>query len=146
MTRCEFLEIIKTRISKNDYHLTLVSGGQNPDYSYSIGLTEKFGFELIIAGGFISIQENESIFRNVYQQLQSGSGLDAKFLLSDSTFYLMKVDPSWCEKLMLGVYDYYDVDKIEAYQIIPVDRTLDIPVMSHQLIFKQQVSLDLRPT
>ncbi|WP_294963473.1 DUF4262 domain-containing protein [uncultured Flavobacterium sp.] len=133
MTRCEFLEIIKTGISKNDYHLTLVNGGQNPDYSYSIGLTAKFGFELVIAGGFISINDNESLFRNIYHQLQSGSTLDSKFLLSDNTFYLKKVDSSWCEKLMLGVYDYYNVDKIDAYQIIPEEKTLDMPEMSNPL-------------
>jgi hypothetical protein len=85
MTKSEFLEIIKTNIKNNDYHLTLVNGGQNPEYSYSIGLTEKIGFELIIAGGFISIKDNESIFRYVYQQLQSGSTVDSKFILSDNT-------------------------------------------------------------
>lgn len=134
MTKTEFLEIIKTNIKNNDYHLTLVNGGQNPEYSYSIGLTEKFGFELIIAGGFISIEDNESIFRYVYQQLQSGSTVDSKFILSDNTFYLNKVDSSWCEKLMLGVYDYYNVDKITAYQIIPENRTLDTPLISQPII------------
>jgi len=134
MTRSEFLEIIKTNINNRDYHLTLVNGGQNPEYSYSIGLTEKFGFELIIAGGFISIEDNESIFRYVYQQLQSGSTVDSKFVLSDNTYYLNKVDSSWCEKLMLGVYDYYNVDEITAYQIIPENRTLDTPLMSQPII------------
>ncbi|MDX6187755.1 DUF4262 domain-containing protein [Flavobacterium sp. Fl-318] len=134
MTNSEFLEIIKTSINNNDYHLTLVNGGQNPEYSYSIGLTEKFGFELVIAGGFISIKENESIFRYVYQQLQSESTADSKFIFSENTFYLNKVDSSWCEKLMLGVYDYYNVDKITAYQIIPENRTLDTPLMSQPII------------
>jgi hypothetical protein len=127
MTRSEFLEIIKTNINKNDYHPTLVNGGQNPEFSYSIGLTEKLGYELIIAGGFISIKDNESIFRHVYQQLQAGSTVDSKFILSDNSFYLNKVDSSWCEKLMLGVYDYYNVDEIMAYKIIPENRTLDTP-------------------
>lgn len=133
MTNSEFLEIIKTNINNRDYHLTLVNGGQNPEYSYSIGLTEKFGFELVIAGGFISIEDNESIFRYVYQQLQSGSTLDSKFILSDNIFYLNKVNSSWSEKLMLGVYDYYNVDKITAYQIIPENRTLDTPLMSQPM-------------
>ncbi|TPG31112.1 hypothetical protein [Flavobacterium pectinovorum] len=79
MTRSEFLEIIKNNINKNDYHLALVNGGQNPEFSYSIGLTEKLGYELIIAGGFISIKDNESIFRYVYEQLQSGSTVDSKW-------------------------------------------------------------------
>lgn len=68
MIRSEFLEIIKTNIHKNDYHLTIVNGGENTEYSYSIGLTEKLDFELLIAGEFISIEDNESIFRYVYQQ------------------------------------------------------------------------------
>ncbi len=134
MTNSEFLDIIKTNINNFDYHLTLVNGGQNPDYSYSIGLTEKFGFELVVAGGFISIEDNESLFRHVYNELRSGSKIDSKFTLSDNKYYLDKVDPSWCKKLMLGVYDYYNVDEILAYQIVPENRTLDIALMSQPII------------
>jgi len=140
MTSKEFLQIIRTNIDKTGYHLTLVNGGQNPDFSYSIGLTATFGFELIIAGGFNSIKENESIFSNIYQQLQSGSSVNSKFLLPDNeVFYLGKVDSSWCEKLMLGVYDYYNIVEISAYQIIPVERTLDTPLMSKALILNDPI-------
>ncbi|MFV5703093.1 DUF4262 domain-containing protein [Flavobacterium sp. XS2P12] len=135
MTNSEFLDIIKTNIYNNGYHLTLVNGGQHPEFSYSIGLTEKLGFELVIAGGFISIKENESIFKYVYQQLQAGSTLDSQFLLSDNNiFCLTKVDSSWCKKLMLGVYDYYNLNEITAYQIIPVNRTMDTPLMAEPII------------
>ncbi len=140
MTNNEFLEIIKTNIYEYGYHLTLVTGGQHPRFSYSIGLTEKFGFELIIAGGFISIKDNEYIFRDIYQQLQSGHTVDSKFLLSDNNiFYLAKVGTSWSKKLMLGVYDYYDVDEIIAYQIIPVNRTMDTPLMSEARILNDPI-------
>jgi len=135
MTNKEFLDIIRSNIDKNGYHITLVNGGQNPDFSYSIGLSEKFGFELVNAGGFDSIKKNESIFRNIYQKLQSGFKVDSQFSLSDKeVYYLGTVDSSWSENLMLGVYDYYKVDKITAYQIIPKERTLDIPLMSNALI------------
>lgn len=131
MTNTEFLDLIKTNICKNDYHITLVTPGQNPDFSYTIGLTEKLCFELILAGGFTSVKDNESIFRYVYNQLKTGHTVDSKFFLSDdNVFYLAKVDLSWSKKLMLGAYDYYDVDEIMAYQIIPVNRTMDIPLMS----------------
>ena len=131
MTNTEFLDIIRKNIDKNGYHITLVNGGQNPNFSYSIGLFERFGFELIIAGGFKSIKENEFIFEYIYQKLQSGSTVNSQFSLSDNdVFYLGTVDSSWCEKLMLGVYDYYSVDEITAYQIIPIERTLDTPLMS----------------
>lgn len=131
MTNAEFLGIIRNNIDKNGYHITLVNGGQNPNFSYSIGLAERFGFELIIAGGFKSLKDNEFIFGHIYQQLQSGSTVNSQFSLSDNdVFYLSIVDSSWCKKLMLGVYDYYSVDKITAYQIIPIERTLDTPLMS----------------
>jgi hypothetical protein len=131
MGNAEFLEIIRKNINKYGYHFTLVNGGQNPIFSYSIGLSERFGFELIIAGGFNSIKENELIFEHIYQKLQSGSTVNSRFSLSDNdVFYLGTVDSSWCEKLMLGVYDYYSVDEITAYQIIPIERTLDTPLMS----------------
>ena len=135
MTNKEFLDIIRKNIDKNGYHVTLVNGGQNPDFSYTIGLTERFGFELVIAGGFSSINENEFIFDHIYQKLQSASTVNSQFSLSDNDgFYLGIVDSSWCEKLMLGVYDYYSVDQITGYQIISKDRTLDTPLMSEAVI------------
>ena len=131
MTDKEFLATIRTNIDQSGYHVTLVNGGQNPDFSYSIGLTKKLGFELIIAGGFNSIEENEEIVDHIYQKLQSGSTVNNQFSLPENNvFYLGSVDPSWCKRLMLGVYDYYDVDEIRAYQIIPVEKTLDTPLMS----------------
>jgi hypothetical protein len=131
MTKTEFLDIIRKSIDKNGYHVTLVNGGQNPNFSYSIGLSERFGFELIIAGGFNSIKDNEFIFEHIYTKLKSGSSVNSQFSLSDNdVFHLGTVDSSWCEKLMLGVYDYYNVDEITAYQIIPIERTLDTPIMS----------------
>jgi len=135
MTNTEFLDIIRKNIEKNGYHITLVNGGQNPNFSYSIGLYKRFGFELIVAGGFQSIEENEIIFEHIYQKLQSGYTVNSEFSLSvNDVFYLGTVDSSWCEKLMLGVYDYYSVDEITAYQIIPIERTLDTPLMSDPLI------------
>ncbi|MHA4895360.1 DUF4262 domain-containing protein [Pedobacter sp. PWIIR3] len=131
MTKKEFLNIIRKNIVNNGYHITLVNGGQNPDFSYSIGLTEKIGFELIIAGGFNSVEENESLFRLIYQNLESGSTVDSQFFLSDNNvYYLGTVDSSWSKKLMLGVYDYYELDDIIAYQIIPLNKTMDTPLMS----------------
>ena len=140
MTNTEFLDIIRKNIDKNGYHVTLVNGGQNPNFSYSIGLSESFGFELIIAGGFKSIKENEFIFEHIYQKLQSGHTVNSQFSLPDNEFfYLSTVDSSWCEKLMLGVYDYYSVDKITAYQITPTEKTLDTPLMSDLIISNDPV-------
>jgi Domain of unknown function (DUF4262) len=140
MKNKEFLEIIKSNIYKYSYHITLVTGGQHPRFSYSIGLTKEFGFELIIAGGFISTKNNESIFRYVFQQLIAGFTIDSHFLLTNNDiFYLVKVDKSWSEKLMLGVYDYYGVDEINAYQIVAIDKTIDTPIMSEIRILNDPI-------
>jgi hypothetical protein len=48
MTKKEFLDIIRKNIDKNGYHVTLVNGGQNPNFSYSIGISERFGFEWLL--------------------------------------------------------------------------------------------------
>lgn len=135
MTNKDFLDIIKENIDVNGYHMTLVNGGQHPDFFYSIGLKERLGFELVLAGGAFSIKESESIFDYVYKQLQSNQPVESSFSFSEkNVFYLGKVDSSWCKQLMLGVYDYYKVDEIIAYQIIPVDRTLDVPEMSEVIV------------
>ncbi|WP_342332531.1 DUF4262 domain-containing protein [Pedobacter sp. FW305-3-2-15-E-R2A2] len=141
MTNKEFLHIIRTNIDEIGYHLTLVNGGQHPDFSYSIGLTEKLGFELIIAGGgFISIEENESVFNGIFNKLKSGHLVDSEFFLpNNDSYYLTKVDSSWIKKLMLGVYDYYNVNEIIAYQIIPEDRTMDTLLMSEPMIPKDPI-------
>ncbi len=140
MTNNEFLQLIRANICKNGYHLTLVTGGQSPRYSYSIGLTEKLGFELIIAGGFTTVKDNEMVFDYVISQLQSGYTVDSKFFLSETNaFFLRKVHPSWSEKLMLGVYDYYDANEIIAYQIISVNKTMDTPVMSELRILNDPI-------
>ena len=140
MEKDEFLNIIRANIDENDYHITLVNRGQNPDFSYSIGLTEKIGFELIIAGGGNSIKENELIFKHVNQWLHRGSTIDSQFFLSDNDiYYLANVDPSWSKKLMLGVYDYYDTDEIVAFQIIHVNKTLDTPCMSEVRILNDPI-------
>lgn len=141
MTNKEFLHIIRTNIDEIGYHLTLVNGGQHPDFSYSIGLTEKLGFELIIAGGgFISIEENESVFNGIFNKLKSGHLVDSEFFLpNNDSYYLTRADSSWIKKLMLGVYDYYNVNEIIAYQIIPEDRTMDTPLMSEPMIPKDPI-------
>jgi hypothetical protein len=135
MTNKDFLNLIKTNIGKNDYHITLVTAGQHPDFSYTIGLTEKLGFELIIGGGFVSKKDNELIFRHIFNQLKTGHTIDSKFYLSpNDVFYLVKVDSSWSKKLMIGVYDYYNLNEIICYQIIPLNRTVDTPLMSEKSI------------
>lgn len=70
--REEFKEIIKSNIAKSGHHITIVTGGPDPRYGYTIGLNEKFGFELIIAGAIIFLQDDiYSIINSIVHQIGS---------------------------------------------------------------------------
>ncbi len=71
----------------------------------------------------------------------SGKTIDSEFYPSeDIPFYLDTVNPLWSKEMMLGFYDYYNEDTIKAYQIIPKERTLDIPFMESKFNLNLQRS------
>lgn len=129
----EFLELIKKNISKYGYHVTLVNGGQHPHYAYTIGLYKKYGFELVIAGGYISTGSYERTFDLILKGLNSGLSLDSIYESESigETLKLLEVHSSWKKKMILGVYDYYNNNNVKAFQVIPnSERLLDTPNMN----------------
>lgn len=132
MEREEFLKIIRNNIEKNNFHITLVKNGQHPEYSYSIGLLEKIGFELILAGGFVSEEDNELVFNEIYEKLEIDKRIKNFNISNNKKFSLNVVDYTWSKKLMLGVYDYYNLSNMKVFQIIPENKTLDVPDMSNE--------------
>lgn len=132
----EFFELIEKNIKKYGYHITFVKGGQNPPFAYTIGLYEKLGFELVVAGDFHSIQMNEKKIRRVLLGLNSGQNTGSFFLSEDKEqvdLELLEMHTTWKELMILGVFDYYKNDDIRAFQIFPVEnKSMDIPVMSSQ--------------
>jgi len=134
-TKDQFLKLIDTHIKEYGYHITIVTSCPNPRYAYSIGLSDLVNFEIIFAGGIIySKDEVEIIFDAVVDKLKTEKNInDLKIYVENLGFFsLSNVDDSWCKLMMLGVFDYYKVDKVKAYQIIPdsIHYTLDIPDMS----------------
>lgn len=131
--RSNFLRLIKENISEFGYHITLVNGAQNPNYAYTIGLHEKFGFELVIAGQYISVKAYENIFKLVVKELETITSsvlIHKNKVLNENDIDVIEMHSSWKERMILGAYDYYHTDKIKAYQIKHNNRLLDVPDMS----------------
>jgi hypothetical protein len=130
--RENLLKTIGDGIRQTGYKIIFVNGGQNPHYAYTIGLYEKFGFELVVAGGFTSIKDNESKFRAIYRALNSGADTNSVFNCeSCDEMKLLQMHSSWSENMTLGVYTYYNIDSVRTLQIFPLnERLLDIPIMS----------------
>ncbi|AXT61699.1 DUF4262 domain-containing protein [Aquimarina sp. AD10] len=137
MRKESFLKEIESNINKYGYHITMVSKGLNPRFAYTIGLVDKFGFEITFAGGlFYTNEEVSIIINNVIDKLQEKVNWQELKLEIESlgVFSLSNVDNSWSKLLMLGAYDFYDKDKIQAIQILPDNNhhTLDVPKLSNK--------------
>jgi hypothetical protein len=131
----EWKDIIKSNITTSGFHITVVAQEQTPRFAYTIGLTEKYNFELVFAGGIFYLKDQLSkIFNQIVKKVneQEGEYFNSINLEELGTFSILPIDASWSKLLMLGVYDVYKVEKVNAFQIIP-DRnhqTLDIPDMT----------------
>jgi hypothetical protein len=133
--RRQALNEIRENITRFGYHLYAVTGDQTPRYAYTIGLTPKFGFELIFGGGILFMyKEVGKIIAGIIEQLTAKSASHAAACVVGhyGTFSFRKCDPSWTEMLMLGAIDYYQRPDVSGLQIVPDDehRTLDVPDMS----------------
>lgn len=126
---------IKNRIAQYGYHRYIVNQSNIPRYSYTIGLSESIGFELIF-GGAIFYEDNhilELIFKGIIESIKKNKENKNIYLNELGNFELKEVDYSWSSLLMLGAIDYYNNNQIISYQIFPIDEdkfTLDTPDMS----------------
>lgn len=126
------LHEIRQNIADFGFHTYVVTGSGSPHYGYTIGLRESLGAELVLAGAyFYRLSEVSEVIRSIAENLRAPFDSETLIIrtVAWGTFALHKVDPSWTEKLMMGAADYYQMEKVEAYQIIPDDEhwTIDIP-------------------
>lgn len=125
------LEAIARTIAKHGHHVYIISGTSSPRFSYTIGLTESLGAELILAGA--ACFDGRTVLRIVNEiaaQRREGAPVGSSFKVKEAgTFRLRKACPEWCKALMLGAFDYYAGREIEGYQIVPDARhtTRDVP-------------------
>lgn len=144
MNRHDFLKIIDNHIKEFSYHITIVKSKVHPRFAYTIGNYRSQNCEFILAGNInFEYEDLKSIFNEVLLNINNiFSNENIKIQTSRfGSFSFIKVHPSWSSRMMLGVYDYYDINNFPAYQIIPDDNhfTMDIPNMAIEWSSKQPI-------
>lgn len=129
------LDRIKSSIGTHGYHVTIVQGGPSPRFAYTIGLYEKFGFELAFAGGsFFTFDEMRGVVNEFARRIASGESSESSSLEVDGlgSFLLREIESSWGRRMLLGALDFYGLEYIKAFQISPDSAhwTIDIPNMT----------------
>ena len=129
------LDQIKQNIDQNGFHTYVVTGGGNPHYVYSIGLSGSVGAEVIIAGAyFYLLDELPKIIKSVADELGSSASWQSQKVDLEpwGVFSLRKVHKSWGATLLLGALDFYQVKDIQAFQIVPdvIHQTMETPDLS----------------
>ncbi len=133
-SREQAIEQIRKNIAGKGFHTYVVSGGGDPHYAYTIGLTEALGAELILAGAyFYKLDDVPHIIESVVDRLSFQGEMEGQNIVLDpwGSFSLRTVDASWIKLLMLGALDFYQSKVIRAFQIVPDEshETLDVPKM-----------------
>jgi hypothetical protein len=128
------LEQIQKNIDQYGHHTYVVSGETEPRFAYTIGLSRRFGTELILAGAiFYMLDDVRRIINDIAAKLESQHPTGQAFeVASCGTFSLGNVDASWATALMLGALDFYQETNVPALQIIPDEThwTIDVPDLS----------------
>jgi len=130
--RLRALNEIRQNIAEHGCHIYVVTGGGYPHFGYTVGLSESLGAELILAGTyFYRLDEVSKVIKGVVGELRPTVELETLRIESDSwgTFSLRRVHMSWAKSLMLGAFDFYKVETIRAYQIVPDEAhwTIEVP-------------------
>ena len=132
--RQKALNEIREHISKFGFHIYVVTGGGDPHFGYTIGLTESLGAELILPGTyFYELDDVSKVIESIIGRLAPPVSWDVSVDAPPwGIFSFRHVHMSWATALMLGAFDYYRGKSIEAYQIVPDEThwTIDVPDLS----------------
>jgi hypothetical protein len=128
------LNEIREHIARFGFHTYVVTGGGDPHFGYTIGLTESLGAELILPGTyFYELDDVSKVIKSIVGKLSAPVAWNASVEADPwGTFSFRQVHMSWATALMLGAFDYYRGKSIEAYQIVPDEThwTVDVPDLS----------------
>lgn len=121
-------QAISDNIRRSGYHVVVVSGGATPRWAYTIGLSETKGRELLFAGGVSCLKDE--MLELISAVAKSAVDLDACLGATEVPPLLVdvvRVDPTWSDRLMIGVKGYYGAPRL-ALQVVPRQaRTIDTP-------------------
>lgn len=128
---------IRENITRFGQHIYVVAGNAVPRFAYTIGLHSIVGSEIIFAGGSYFVRDQVVLILNeIAKQLRSGSRFEMVefYVESCGTFTLREADQSWTQLMLLGALDYYGVERIQGFQVVPSSEfwTVDIPNLSNE--------------
>src|SRR4029079_18646831 len=133
--RAEILGAIKQNIRRYGRHIYAIGGGPSPRFAYTIGMRESIGAELVLPGAaFFDLADVQHVVNTVADRLRRETSIDAALDLDClGSFTLRRAHPSWVQRMLLGALDYYRVQDVPAYQIVPDDDhwTVDDPHLEH---------------
>jgi hypothetical protein len=135
--RADFLALVEQHIRDHGHHITQVSGGVSPRFSYTIGLRARLGAEFLLAGGvFFSSAEIRRIVNTLAKTTTKPEPGQVVEVAGLGEFSFSPACREWAKKLMLGSFDYHRDEPFDALQIVPlgVARTLDVPDMSESYV------------
>lgn len=130
--RTKALATIRQNIKHHGFHIYTVLEGSSPSFTYTIGLTESHGAELVLPGAVIF--DNDAVLRILHAFHRKWKGTKdktRKLAVKGCGFLTLRpAHPTWVRRLLLGARDYYQRD-ITALQIVPgaAHRTIDVPDM-----------------
>lgn len=117
------------------FHVYIVAGGPCPRWAYTIGLSPRTGFELVLAGGAAYLKEDVlGIIDLVASHASENERVEHVLSTRWRTLGLSEVCADWCTRLLLGANDYYGAP-VQARQVAPdrAHRTIDVPDLSKPL-------------
>src|SRR5258708_24981042 len=73
------LDLIRQNIALHGFHTYVITGGGNPHYAYTIGLSQSLGAEIVLAGAYLYLlDELPKIIKNVVAELRPPVALDTR--------------------------------------------------------------------
>jgi hypothetical protein len=121
------IRAIRRNIQGHGHHIYDVRGGPLPPWSYSIGLSEQIGFEVIFAGGlYFDEPERPAILDGCIERMTKQASSEYESSLGQ--FHLHLASESWPDELFLGAIDHYG-HRPKFMQIYPGEDslTMDVP-------------------
>lgn len=125
-------KMISLGISKRGFFIYRITDGACPRYTYTIGMTEAVGLELVFAGGAVYSAKDLNLILETVRSfvLKEGFATGRTIPVENlGAFSLRPVHYSWVSALLLGAVDYYPGRQLAAIQIVPdaAHTTVDVP-------------------
>jgi hypothetical protein len=124
------LQRIRDNIESSGFHIYSITPGPCPRWAYTIGLRDRLGSELVVAGA--SCFDAAQVGTLLHHVVAEGSAPGRVQHPDLGAFTVRPVHASWGQELLLGALDYLDVDEVPALQLVPEPphHTVDVPDLS----------------